>query len=480
VKQVQKEYDCNNDKMTEYLAEVRRIEKFFDGFEVRYVPRLDNHDADHLAWIASSRAPTPPDVIVVKLSKPSVKPAEPVSEADLMVIDGPDQEPTFDWMNLIRMFISNQPLSDDNAEVERIACKAKMYHIINEVLYRQGTNGMMMRCISREEGIQLLCDIHSGVYGSHSSWCSIIGKAFRHSFYWSTAKDDVIEVVTKCNDCQFFQKQAMKQANPLRSIDISWPFAIWGIDIMGILPRALGGFRFLFITIDTFTKWMEDMPVVNITQELAVKFLQSIIYRFGVPRSVLTYNGTQFKGAMFVRCCTDFGIHHLPSSKAHPQTNGQVEKANRLILQGMKIRMFHDLKVRGRNWYKELPSVLWSLCTNVNRAARDTPFNLVYGAEAVLPPKIYFESARVAHFNAENQAEARELDSDLLEERCNTALANVQKYQASLKRYYNKSVVLRKLNVGDIVLKKDIRTIDKHKFSSPWEGPFVIVAEVAP
>jgi hypothetical protein len=50
--------------MTDYLAEVRRMEKFFDGFEVRYVPRLDNHDANHLAWIASSRAPTPLDVII--------------------------------------------------------------------------------------------------------------------------------------------------------------------------------------------------------------------------------------------------------------------------------------------------------------------------------------------------------------------------------------------------------------------------------
>jgi ribonuclease HI len=63
-KQVQKEYDCNNDKMTEYLVEVCRMEKFFDGFEVWYVPRLDNRDADHLVWIASSRAPTPPDVII--------------------------------------------------------------------------------------------------------------------------------------------------------------------------------------------------------------------------------------------------------------------------------------------------------------------------------------------------------------------------------------------------------------------------------
>jgi hypothetical protein len=72
---VQKEYDCNNEKMTEYLAEVHRMEKFFDGFEVWYVPRLDNYDADDLAWIVSSRAPTPMDIIIEKLSKPSIKPA---------------------------------------------------------------------------------------------------------------------------------------------------------------------------------------------------------------------------------------------------------------------------------------------------------------------------------------------------------------------------------------------------------------------
>jgi hypothetical protein len=132
------------------------MEKFFDDFEVWYVPHLDNRDADHLAWIASSNAPTPSDVIVVKLSKPSIKPVEPINEADLMVINGPDQESLLDWMNPIKMFLSNQPLSDDDAEVERIACKAKMYHLIDGILYRQGINGMMMQCISREEGIQLL------------------------------------------------------------------------------------------------------------------------------------------------------------------------------------------------------------------------------------------------------------------------------------------------------------------------------------
>jgi hypothetical protein len=84
--------------MVEYLAEVHMMEKFFDGFEVWYVPCLDNRDAGHLAWITSSRAPTPLDVFIEKLSKLSVKPVEVVNEAinqDLMVIDEPEQEPVY-------------------------------------------------------------------------------------------------------------------------------------------------------------------------------------------------------------------------------------------------------------------------------------------------------------------------------------------------------------------------------------------------
>jgi hypothetical protein len=94
----------------------------------------------------------------------------------------------------------------------------------------------------------------------------------------------------------------------------------------------------------------------------------------------------------------------------------------------MKTRMFQDLEAKGNNWHKELPSVLWALRTNINRATRDTPFSLVYGAEAVLPPEIFLKSARVAHFNTEDHAEARELDTNLLEERHITTLSNVCEY----------------------------------------------------
>jgi hypothetical protein len=85
--------------MTDYIAEVRRMEKFFDGFEVWYVPRMNNCNVDHIAWIVSSRAPTPPDVIIEKLSKTSVRPTEEdinAAKPNLMVIDEPEQEPAYD------------------------------------------------------------------------------------------------------------------------------------------------------------------------------------------------------------------------------------------------------------------------------------------------------------------------------------------------------------------------------------------------
>jgi hypothetical protein len=104
----------------------------------QYVPHLNNPDADHLARIASLRAPSSLDVIVEKLYKPSVKPQESIREAtgaDLMVIDELAQQAAYDWMSSIRAFLDNYPLSDDNPEVERIMCKSRMYHLIDGVLY---------------------------------------------------------------------------------------------------------------------------------------------------------------------------------------------------------------------------------------------------------------------------------------------------------------------------------------------------------
>jgi hypothetical protein len=78
------------------------------------------------------------DVIIEKLSKPSVKQAEAANKAinqDLMVIDEPEQELAYDWMSPIKMYLENQPPLDDNTEVERITHKSKQYHLIDGILF---------------------------------------------------------------------------------------------------------------------------------------------------------------------------------------------------------------------------------------------------------------------------------------------------------------------------------------------------------
>jgi transposase InsO family protein len=79
----------------------------------------------------------------------------------------------------------------------------------------------------------------------------------------------------------------------------SWPFAVWGVDILGPFPRAIGGYRYLFVAIDKFTKLLEATSVVNITQGAAVAFLKSIVYRFRVPNCIITDHGTQFTSRIF-------------------------------------------------------------------------------------------------------------------------------------------------------------------------------------
>jgi hypothetical protein len=124
---------------------------------------------DHLAWIAPSRAPIPSDVIVEKLTKPSIKSVETLRETDLMIIDGVEQQLEIDWMSPIKVYLDNQPISDDNTEIEHVTRKSRMYHLIDGVLYKQGANDMIMKCNSKYESIQLLREIHSGVCGAHLS-----------------------------------------------------------------------------------------------------------------------------------------------------------------------------------------------------------------------------------------------------------------------------------------------------------------------
>jgi transposase InsO family protein len=139
------------------------------------------------------------------------------------------------------------------------------------------------------------------------------------------------------------------------------------------------------VAIDKFSKWVEVRPITNLKAEQAVTFFTDIIHRFGVPNSIITDNGSQITGRKFLEFCDKFHIRVDWAAVAYPQTNGQVERANIMILQGLKPRIFDQLNKSGQKWLRELPAVVWSLRTTPSRATGFTPFFLVHGAEASSP-----------------------------------------------------------------------------------------------
>jgi hypothetical protein len=104
-----------------------------------------------------------------------------------------------------------------------------------------------------------------------------------------------------------------------------------------------------------------------------------------VPNRIITDVGSQFTSGVFKAYCISLGTKIFYASVAHPRNNGQVERANVEVLKGWKMKMFDQFKGSTKNWIEELPTVLWSLHTTASRATEETPFPLVYGAEAMMP-----------------------------------------------------------------------------------------------
>jgi transposase InsO family protein len=168
--------------------------------------------------------------------------------------------------------------------------------------------------------------------------------------------------------------------------------------------------------VDKFAKWVKVKLAASITAAKAVEFIIEIMYRFGIPNNIITDNGTQFTTREFKDFCADSGIKINYASVSHPQSNGQVECSNGIILQGLKPRIFDRLKSYAGKWVKELPSVVSALHTTLSRATSHTLFSLVYGSEAMLPTEVEHKSFRVQHFNEEQSDNSRVDELTKLEE----------------------------------------------------------------
>ncbi|XP_022159344.1 uncharacterized protein K02A2.6-like [Momordica charantia] len=154
------------------------------------------------------------------------------------------------------------------------------------------------------------------------------------------------------------------------------------MDLIGPFPLGKGQAKYTIVVVDYFTKRAEAEALSTITKARITAFIwTSIVYRFGIPNTIVTDNGKQFDNVKFKDFCSKLGISHLCSSPAHPKANGQVEAINKIIKWGLKLR----LDARKRRWVEELPEVLWSYRTTPRESTGETPFAMAFGSEAVVP-----------------------------------------------------------------------------------------------
>ena len=213
-----------------------------------------------------------------------------------------------------------------------------------------------------------------------------------------------------------------------------------GLDMVGPLPVAPGGFEYLFVAVDKFTKWIEVFPMVKHSAAKAVQFLKDIIYRFGVMNKIITDLGTTFTGDVFWDFYESKGIEVRYASVAHARTNGQAERANAMVLDGLRTRVEEPRSNKEGRWMKELLPVVWGLRTQPSKATGQSPFFMVYGSEAVLPVDILYGSPRVQHYNEGEVEQQRMVDIDTAEEQRLAALLHNSVYLQSVRRFHDKSV----------------------------------------
>jgi transposase InsO family protein len=128
--------------------------------------------------------------------------------------------------------------------------------------------------------------------------------------------------------------------------------------MIGPFKPAPSNFKLIFILVDKFSKWIKYMPLIKATSEKALEFRNQIIHRFGIPNSIITDLGTQFTGTALRDFCDDRGIVVKYVSVAHPQANGQVKRANGVIIYTLKKRLYKENDKAPRRWTKELPAVV--------------------------------------------------------------------------------------------------------------------------
>ncbi|KAK1568807.1 hypothetical protein Q3G72_029018 [Acer saccharum] len=392
--------------------------------------RDHNSQADALAKLAStSDMKLPRTITVFRLPTPNLSEDR---EIDVLIPDPVGES----WMTPIMNYLRDGTLPEDKGTAQR--------------------------------------EVHSGSCGSHSAGKNLGHRITRQGYYWPTLFKESKAHSKSCDRCQRTSPIPRLPAETLTPMSSPWPFARIGVDIIGPLPKGTVDKRYAVVAIDYFTKWVEAEALKHITEANTTNFIKhSIIFRFGVPHTLLADHGTQFDNHKLRKVCSDYNINLKLASPSHPQSNGQVEAVNKTI----KTLLKRKLQARKGCWVEKLPEVLWAIRTTPHSATGETPFSLAFGTEAVIPTETNIPTRRVSAYTpGDNETELRACLEEL-EERRDLARIRTAHHQQQIAKYHDKRARIRRFNPGDLVLKKILpstKPTSSGSLGDKWEGPYIV------
>ncbi|GKV29468.1 hypothetical protein SLEP1_g38394 [Rubroshorea leprosula] len=470
VGQVKGSYETRDPQLGRYASVVNKLKSRFASFQIDKIPRADNQRADKLSKLASSQETNPHRSTTVEvLDAPSY--TDFTIECQLLSTD--PSSPS--WTTPLISYLQSGELPEDLSTAKLIKRRAAHFTLLDNKLYKRAVSMPLLRCLTPYEAEYAVREVHEGVCGTHIGGKTLARKLLRHGYYWPTMVEDMQNYIKKCPTCQFNADDIHMPREMLSSLTSPWPFAQWGVDLLGPFIKGKGGCTFLVVAVDYFTKWIEAKPLSTTTERKIEDFLfNSILCKFGIPKRIIADNGPQFRAAALRSFCNGYGIELALTSVYTLQSNGQAESANKIVLRGLKARVL----AAHSNWVDELNKVLWSCRTTPSSATGETPFSLAYGAEAVIPVEVGLPFDRAGWRDDLNNEQLLRENLDFMEEVREMSRIRNMAHQSRVAKFYNKRVRARQFQVGDLVLRKAGLTnthLHMGKLAPNWEGPYMVV-----
>jgi len=213
------------------------------------------------------------------------------------------------WMTPYRRYIADGILLAEPEEGKRIKRNSTRYTLIDGALFRHGFTHSILTCVSGDKCTRIMSELHEGICESHVGGRSLASKVIHAGFYWPTVREDCVRYAQQCKQCQMHANWHKAPPEELRSIYSPWSFHTWGINILGPFPLAIRQMKYLIVAIEYFKNWIEAEPVAQITAHKVQLFVwKNIVCHFGVPRHLVSDNGTQFASLQMGKLCSELGI----------------------------------------------------------------------------------------------------------------------------------------------------------------------------